>query len=1165
MRELLQSFLRMSWSMSLLGLKQLIGVFSGENLRLGSLLSSTGAMFPPVIVPAFQNQEDDSESAHSGWTPMQSAGPTISRQQDGPAATQSSQEKQSGWDPMPSSPAAASSSPPDKNPDPADEPMSPTSGWSPMPSLAPPVAAMIAAIVSAPATVEISSGTLDTTRFVVVGEGLAAGMGNFTLSVETQTWSFPTQMAKQMKVACPQRLLQAPGVGNTVGFPRLPVRISAPQQTTVVSKLPPDPVSNLAVPEFTLDDALNTKASQPLVHRNDAKRTALNLIFGLEAMSGGEALPTQLEYALRQSPTFVIVELGYYEVLQAAVLGDPDLLPRTKDFVSQFTKLLDQFKGARSQILVMTIPDPLDTAHFSKLSTAARLLKVEPAVLTKLYGVAADDLLTVNGLNEIGYQFFAKSIGPLPEKSILPSATATQISNRVREINENLTNLAAKYGSVFDLAGLFQRIANQGYLAGTRVLTGAFLGGFYSLNGYYPGSTGQAIIANEVLGLLNRSYGSNFPMIDISSVMATDSVASYHEAGGPAWTSKDMEGLLSKPLAAPPAPVDKRNEDSGSATSGWAPLVPEETKLPLVLPPGLEQVLPLSKAASHFGDGISPIDCHDPNSVQWGSCGNFLFGGLAMVDSHLNGSLRFKFTPPVNDVTHFEVSFEGGFAGEDAVLVTPQLFKMGFQQTRVDQVPGTISSGTLNLATGEVSDLSIYARYSATALLALVSINPTFPRQPLNFPGQYGYAWAKFEQRADGKLDFSFHGSTFVPLGKDILWPLNFVGPSGQFATIPAAGTVMHPHLQLSTKEPPKDGADISSIIPFNSVQEFTLYTHNSAFGDAFTLNVPELGGPAKGRSHLMGRLQIQFGNRTGDSVPIAVWAVPPGGQLAPVAESPITQIFPTRLSGGPQGFNENLRFPLRTYPLDVLAIIGDPFDLSVGLIDLRTGRLLNELLHRGFINQDVIYALLRVEPRTPQGSFYFKGPALITKDSRNQMVFRFRGITHLPYPEGFGFPRPDFATAFIVGSNSALDPFLWFHAIQSKHDSATLKEGDVRSIRASSGEEFSFRYSIPADPTKQPAMFEYENLTQQGRFSLRSLSWVDFSNSGTSVSGGEDFDTVTFSGFGIWSKNGTDTLQQAAVQISTSQEKPYVGIQISTGDVSNVNTKPQNEPDALP
>src|SRR5262249_20345192 len=201
-----------------------------------------------------------------------------------------------------------------------------------------------------------------------------------------------------------------------------------------------------------------------------------------------------------------------------------------------------------------------------------------------------------------------------------------------------------------------------GYLAGTRELTGDFLGGFYSLNGYYPGATGQAIIANDILSLLNRTYGSNFALIDLSTVMANDSVAAHRQAGGPAWPSADLARLLTPVQTAPSETQMLQTPSKQSHSEGnraWAPLAPQDLALPLQLPPGLEQVLPLSKAASYFGDGISPIDCKDPVGIQWGSCGSFIFGGLAMVDSHLSGLIRIKFSPPVNNVTSFEVSYEG--------------------------------------------------------------------------------------------------------------------------------------------------------------------------------------------------------------------------------------------------------------------------------------------------------------------------------------------------------------------------------------------------------------------------------------------------------------------------------------------------------------------------
>ena len=1050
-------------------------------------------------------------------------------------------------------------------------------GWNPMTQSVPGLPSKSPQAVTSPSQRQVNSGSMKTDRFVVMGEGLAAGMGNFTLSSDAQQWSFATQMAKQMGTKCRQRLIQAPGIGNLVGFPSLPVRVPAPSQSTVIDQLPPEAVSNLAVPSLTLDDALNLQAVQPLIHRNDAKQTAINLVWGLIPISNGEkSTPTQLQYALQQSPTFTVVELGYHEMLEAAVLGDPGRLPETETFISQYRFLLEKLKESGSQILVTTIPDPIDTAHFSSVSTAARLLKIAPASLATLYSIQTTDLITVNGINEISFQLFSKLIQPLPANSFLAADSARKISDRVQEINAKLTDLVSTYGILYDLAGLFHKIATEGYVAGTRRLTSEFLGGFYLLNGYYPGATGQSIIANEILATLNRSYGSNFAMIDVSAVMAGDSTAACRQAAGPAWSAKDLEQIpVQNPAPSPdnsPAPTAAKDSRKSKAQNDWSPLVPEEPKLPLRLPPGLEQVLPLSKTASYFGDAIGAVNCHDPIGTQWGSGGNLIFGGLAMGDSHLSGSIRIKFAEPVDNVSHFEMFFEGGFQGEDAVLAAPQFFKMPLNQGRFDQVPGTISSGNLNLETGEVSDLTVYARPSNTALTALASVNPTFPKQPLSFPGQYGYAWASFEQRADGKLDFSFYGSTFVPLGKDISFPLNFVGPTGEFATVPGAGTALHPHVQLSTKEPEAEDSEETSIdIPSNTLQEYTLFTHNSAFGDLFTFNSPEVGGRAKGRSHLLGRLQIQFGPRTGSSVPISVWSLPPGALMAPMPESPITQVFPAPLSQGPQGFDESSRYPLKTYPMTSLSIVDDPFDISVGAINLETGRMINDLPHRGFINQTVIYALLRIEPRTPKGSFYFRGPALITKDKRDQMVFRFRGITHLPYPEGYLFPRPDLVTGFPAGPGAYLDPYLWFHAIQSKASPDAVMEGEVQHMRATSGDDFSYRYRIPCDPVNQEVIFEYENHSQQGKFRMHSLAWVDFSNSGATPSSKDPYDTVTFSGFGIWTKDDiwsnvtTNTLLQASVQITTAPAKPYTGISIAYNVVSNVHIKPENEVDALP
>ena len=578
----------------------------------------------------------------------------------------------------------------------------------------------------------VDSGRLNTGTFIVLGEGLAAGMGNFTLSEETQKESFPAQMARQMQVEFPQPLIQAPGLGNPVGFPQVPVRIPAFKQTTVLEQLSPISWSNLSVPGYKLSDALNLRPAQPLVYRNDAKQTASNLILGMPSFVYGQEgqWPTQLEYAVNRHPTFTIVELGYYDVLEAAVQGEPGLLPYIDSFRSDYARLLTSLKDAGSEVLVMTIPDPMDTAYFSTIDIAAKIAKVEPAFILDTYGLKANDLITVRGLVEIGYQVLAGAIKPLSDWAVLSADVASHVTSRVQDLNAALTAVAQEQEAiVYDLHAFFHRVKNAGVSIGSKRLTAEFLGGFYSLNGYYPGQTGHALIANEVLNLLNRAYGADFRPVDIGTVILLDPVAMYQQAEGPNWPSSQLPRFQAAQEPSSAAPLERAAEPRRSTRQGppdWEELKRAEggSSTPLQLPPGLEQVLPLSKEASYFGDAILAIHCQDEAEAKWGSCENLLFGGLALLDSHLSGHIRIRFTPPVNNVTHFEVTLGDGLAGDDSILAAPQFFKLPARQSRVVDVPGLISSGDLNLQTGEVSNPKFSFTFANTALLALVRVNP---------------------------------------------------------------------------------------------------------------------------------------------------------------------------------------------------------------------------------------------------------------------------------------------------------------------------------------------------------------------------------------------------------------------------------------------------------
>ncbi len=996
-------------------------------------------------------------------------------------------------------------------------------------------------------------GTVNPSRIVVLGEGLAAGISGFSLSADSQQFSFPAQMARQLGVPFDQPLFQPPGVGSVAGFPEQPVIVPSPLQSTVFQTLPPVEFQNLAVPGLTLSEALRLRPALPLIHRSSGKQTMVNLILGIQAIAYRtvDPFPTQLECAISRKPTLAIVQLGFAEAIQSALLGERAPLPAVVEFRRDYQSIVKHLQETGATLILSTIPNPCHTAYYSSLDHAAAIVKVSPALLSELWGLRPDDLLTVGGLSEIGSQIFRRAFGsasepviaPLPTGSSLSASLASRICVGVRALNQVIESIASTTGAtLLDLYQLYEEIHRDGYDIGGRRIGGGYLGGFYSLNGWYPGATGQAIVASQTLAVLQRETGVSALPINLAAVAATDPVAQFRIPAGSNWKAMDFArhppGTTGVPnhAAAPGLPLPQ----------SMRPLA-----VALRLPPGLEQLLPINKAASYFGDALSALHCPTPESAKWGNGGHLLFGGLAMMNSHITGNLRIRFSPPEDHFTDFQISFEGGLSGADSNLAAPVFFSMPGRQQKITDVPGRISSGRLDLRTGEITAFTLYVAFSNSALIALVRVNPNFPTDPLSFPGAYGSAYPRFDQRPDGGLDFTFAGTTFVPLGPGSAFPLTFCSPELDFASVPASGTVLHPHLSLTTRDSVPTRAGSPLPVPENCLQEYSLYGAISSFGDLFKLHADQLGGPALGRSRLLGRIQIQYGPRAGTSIPIAVSLNGFGGVLAPLNPTPIAELFPGTMTPGPEGFGTYLRFPFRSYPLNDLFLTDDSFDLAVGALDAQTGQLIHPLLHRAFIHQDLIFALLRVEPRTPKDSFFFRGEGSLGRNADQRLIFKFFGEQHIPYPPGFRFPDPNMATGFET-SGVSLDPYLWVWAIEDTDDADLSRAGEGKHVLSHRGELFSYRYFISGRKSVRASTFEYENHSQGGRFKMHSLTWIGFGNSGAGATG---IDTVSFSGFGVWSQNNVQKIVQASVQISKAAKLPWVGIQIASADIGDVDT----------
>lgn len=392
---------------------------------------------------------------------------------------------------------------------------------------------------------------LDTTTFVVMGEGLAAGMANYGLSAVVQNYSFPAQVAAKMGTAFVQPLIQPPGIGDVVGYPAQEVKLQVYPQGSVRQFYKPEPdekvdspplfVMNLSVPGYTLTDSVSVKPVLPIAQRN-MKQTVVNLILGFPQLFIEDVpLWTQFEYAKALFPTVALVELGYYEALDAAVNADPARIPDPSGFGATYNTVVSGLRALQAQVIVTTIPNPLDTAYFSTPAVAADITASTPFVIQAGYRITPQDYVTRNGLMAIANQFSDKKIGPLPAGSILTAATAAAITARVNALNARIVEVARANGAVvYDLNAFFRRIRTSGARVGNTTITADYLGGFYSMDAVYPGATGHALIANDLLTFLNSTYQRNFPLVDVLTVAPNDQTLTTRKPRGAVHTAESL-------------------------------------------------------------------------------------------------------------------------------------------------------------------------------------------------------------------------------------------------------------------------------------------------------------------------------------------------------------------------------------------------------------------------------------------------------------------------------------------------------------------------------------------------------------------------------------------------------------------------------------------------
>ncbi len=596
---------------------------------------------------------------------------------------------------------------------------------------------------------------------------------------------------------------------------------------------------------------------------------------------------------------------------------------------------------------------------------------------------------------------------------------------------------------------------------------------------------------------------------------------------------------------------------------------------PLVLPKGNIETLSLNHTGSFFGDALRAVDCADyvpvafagdtiEQEVRFGICGNQLFGGVVMTDSHLSGNITIQFTPISPTKAHFVVS-QGILKGDDGTLTAPLGYNMVVQANQISDGL-KLSSGDLDLTTGYASNVQWYVFFSNTALLALGQVNPKLAAPLINFPGTRGHAWANFTQRPDGLLDFNFRGSTFLPLGNDIegdpvRFPLPFCTVDGSCASVLARGTSLHPHLYLDTRESLglSPCAPSCPDLPTNKTQVFTVNSRYTAFGDDFDMLIPQQGGSAPGRSELQGRFEIQFGVPNGGTMPFKISILPPEGLFA---DPPVSPLLGAGFRGVLMGANQQLRFPLVTYGQHKLYFADEPYNFSQGMIDIASGQILGQFEYPMYIDQSLIeqlipdnngrissdpFFLVAMPPSQDLGDTNY---AFFEKERNGQTMFRANLFHHRSFAS-YCFPTPALipGVCWISPDGGNLNIF---GKLQAAHladpgNPGTAVMTNTQTFTSSVGDTVNYTFNVPCNPTGLSSSFVYRNGNSGasgGTFTMTHLASVSCTNSKVANGPNGTYDQMAITGFGQWSKDPTNALPRfLAASVSIDPANPFATI----------------------
>ncbi|QDA59844.1 SGNH/GDSL hydrolase family protein [Hymenobacter jejuensis] len=112
--------------------------------------------------------------------------------------------------------------------------------------------------------------------------------------------------------------------------------------------------------------------------------------------------------------------------------------------------------------------------------------------------------------------FGADVKNPIPSTLVLDDAEQKLVATATTAFNSAITAKATAKGlAIFDANGFFSRVATGGFVTNGVNNTASFISGnLFGLDGVHPTPRGYAVLANEMIRVINQQYGASIPSVD---------------------------------------------------------------------------------------------------------------------------------------------------------------------------------------------------------------------------------------------------------------------------------------------------------------------------------------------------------------------------------------------------------------------------------------------------------------------------------------------------------------------------------------------------------------------------------------------------------------------------------------------------------------------------